>query len=405
MGLISRIRWALFDYKNQFVTDDYGQIKKLLFSSGNGGTLSDYSNNIEKVALLYTVLGRKAEYMAQCRYKLMYEESGELVQEDPMYDLINRPNFIQTYKEYIAQYAFLLSKWGVQYQNLILSLSENDPQPQNAHLINLEYEYLDIPRMRYQDMIKEEYPAKLIKYYDGEYRREIPWQELIISWDDTNRTDNFLKGTSKMKAGDQIFTNSQKRLEANNTLTTHAGGTGILSPDPRGAQMGVTSPLMPKEKEELQEEFNKYGVTAGKHKIIFSTNARQWQSIGNPMSEWDFEENTNLDYVLASNLMKMPKELFIKDATYENKKQAEIAYYCGDPLSTCQTWVDGLIKKFNYDDKGIKAVASFDHVPVMQEKKRENAKYWSEVADSIVKLREVGVDESIIEQIISEIQT
>jgi len=347
--------------------------------------LSNKGQDLEKIAMLYTIILKRAEYCSQVEFK--HVKGDKEIVDSKILKLLQTPNTYQSFKEFIYQYVFNLS-FGTAYIENIVPVGFGIDKAQLLHLATKD---LKVPEYGYKQF-KNGDEIKDYVYDYGDGQETIPSDNILAFVDDTQKAKNFLQGTSKTKAGELIFTNSQLRLEADNVLTDKPGGIGVLSTSDKNTN-GVPVPLNPKEKEALHNELKKHGVSKGKRHIILTAAALNYLPLSNPIKDWDLPKNTERDYILACNLFGIPKELMIKDATFENKQYAMLDYYSGDPLSTMQSFADKLMRYFKEEGE---LIASYDHVPVMQKKRKERAEYLNTFLAAMKLAQELGVDPQII---------
>ncbi len=388
MGFFSNIRRL---FQDEVVTKD--DINEYLSSMYLDSRPID---NPEKILLLYTCIGKRAEACTQVAFE-SHNAEGDLVEDDALVNLMRKPSNLQTKKEFIYQIVTDLSIFGslkiqvVRHRRTVLA-------PEKVHLIALDQSKLTYPDFTYKNWVLDALPIKPVVYQEAGQSVNILPEAIILMYDDAPLKGTAYKGSSKAVAGKQLFSTSELRREADNVLTGKPGGMGILS---QGASkdMGITVPLLDDEKKDLQKQFRRYGVSKSKFHAILSPTPKLWQPIAQPLKEWAFPEMNEWDYIMAANLFKIPKELLIKDATYENKQQALLDYYSGDPLSTMQSYADAMVRYFEWPNK---ITASFSHLPIMQaaEKKRvETAILKTTLAQSLKDLGHSEMADNVLNSI------
>ena len=356
--------------------------------------LTNFELDPSKVSLLFTMIDKRGTTFSQVKFKA-FNKAGKEIEDHDLITKLKNPNRLQGWKEFAAQYAWYLSVMGIDWVNTVFP--EGFKSLEDSQIININPTFLKVPNIGYKEMITNDFP-EFIWYDDGKVRTKINMESLTPFWDTTQKPSNWFEGISRSKAGKLIFSNSQLRLEADNTLTGKPGGIGIMSTSKETTSSGLTIPLSKNEKDRLHEELKQYGVASGKRHVILTNASVDYQAMANPFKEWEFSDSNNRDFMQACNLFQIPKELLVSDATYENKQYAMIDYYQGDPLTAMQNLIDGLAKAYGFTED---FEASYDHIPVMQVKKREQAQYLNTYFDALKKAQDLGANEKTINDLVN----
>ena len=128
--------------------------------------------------------------------------------------------------------------------------------------------------------------SDLVQYYDlhtNGYSVQIDTEDIFHHKDISLNSDNLISGQSRLVSLQDPVSNIIASYEARNVLITRRGAIGILSNE--GKDSIGTTPLLPGEKEDLQEDFKKYGVTRGQLQVIISNAGLKWQSMTFPTKD------------------------------------------------------------------------------------------------------------------------
>jgi len=303
---------------------------------------------------LYAVLSRISQTVARLNYSVV--NNGNEVVKGDIYNLFKQPNETQMWQTFIEQLTlnlltgetFILNETVVGYENNLLSMKILNNRHVEVILDgnqNVGY-YRYYERGRYIDYPPERiYHISLanIVYNDGEkaYRGLSPLEPLV-----------------------NTFTASNNIIEAESAIFKNRGITGILTND-------SDVPLLPKDQEKLQEEWQNSTAGASRFGMVKIINSKL-RYLELSMSPKELQlTGTNIDKLRTiCNVYNIDSSLFNDPAnkTYNNREEAQKAFYfdCVIPwaeliLSYLNNWFK---KAWQNDDE---IIINYDKIDALKE--------------------------------------
>ena len=345
-------------------------------------------------AELKTCIDKIAKMFSNMEILLVDDEGNELTNDELM-EMLQNPNALQSLNEFLEYYIIQKYVYGNQfiyksqpsklsYKNtLLLSISAENIQPVISGKI---YEQKNI-----RDIIKR---YELLE--NGRKVKDLKTDEVL--WSKFADIDNPLMGVSPLKTLKFQLTNTKLAYEHRNVIMKNKGAIGMITNESGTSNgMGFT-PVTPEEQSKIAKDYeDNYGVEDGKKKIIISNKPLRWQPMSYPTRDLLLFEEIEANKLAMIDYFGLKAELFsTKSNTYENVRQAirgtyqDLIYPIADEF--CQA-----LTSFLKVPNG-KLIASYKHVPILQEQKD-----YKSIVDSINSavtngLLDVEVGRTIIEQ-------
>jgi uncharacterized protein YozE (UPF0346 family) len=189
---------------------------------------------------------------------------------------------------------------------------------------------------------------------------------------DTN-DENYLKGTSKIENLKAPLNNIRAAYDARGTNLRNLGALGIISSAARDGTGSI--PLIQSEKEDVQNELRNYGVLKSQWRYIVSSKALDYTQISTDLDKLETFEEVAADFDKICDSFGLTRFIFstAEGTTFTNKKEAEKQAYQDTIIPESREWTDALNKYFETENESWQIVGRFDHLPVLQEDKNENA--------------------------------
>lgn len=294
--------------------------------------------------------------------------SENFVRDADIVNLLNKPNVLQTQKQFFAQQNIYVDIFGycpvLKIKNMGVTTSIWNIPP---WLFDLKYTGAWLK----QNKITGIYTDYVMMWEGG--RTTLDPNDLFFIFDDGigTQTDAALTiPDSRMVSHEYPINNIIGTYKSLNTLISKKGAIGILSNNSKD-QVG-TLPLDPKDKEQLQNDFKSYGLTGQAHQIIITNASLSWQSMALPIKDMMFfeglEEFTNSlcdAYGLPPELLAQAK----KDINYENKKAAKKDFYSSTIIPEGDSRMQQFTKGIISEDKKQRIQYNFEAIDVLQEEK------------------------------------
>lgn len=342
--------------------------------------------------ILRFAINKRAEYISQANFYV----KGDRGKEDPVLDLINSPNPLQSKSDYLFQLAVFTMLHGDSFM-YPLAGDSFIKDPERSMLFNLPGNYV-LNRNDYQvsisDFLESEDYQEEIKYQytNGEDQIKFRHSEVMPVYDTANGVGLKLnRGLSKIDSLKKVLDNVNTALEGKNVVLDSPGGVGIIS---SSREMdGKSLPLTPDEKDNLQNKINNYGISKGKHKFLFTSANVNFQPFNISIDNFNFDEGIVNDAIWVMSAYNIPPEIAgHKNSTYENKEKAMLSVY-----QDCQSFVDNIAQKIG-NWYGVEIEASFDHIPVVaesiQSSNKDKLNMFRDFSYSLNQLKSAGIEVS-----------
>ncbi len=319
---------------------------------------------------LQAIINYRGRVFADMRIKMVDKEGKET--ERPIPDLLIQPNPLQNFKEFAMQYHVLRDIFGNGFIHPVFGKDTTKTRvmwnlpPVNAEVIPTEA--VDKGTLILFNATKQE---EIIKEYRFKYQdNEITYPpEEIIHFNDNQvsfKGDKFLLGDSKIRPLQQACGNIKHAYEARGILIQNSA-LGILSNDAKDAVTG-TVPIIPKDREDLQEDFKtKYGLTKEKWQLIITNMSLLWQSMAVDVGKLKLFEEVDSDYRAIAAAYSFPPELLQpKSGTslnQESKDESLRQLYQDATIPEANEFLLGLTNFLGLD---MILKADFSHIAVLQ---------------------------------------
>ena len=334
---------------------------------------------------LQAILNYRALAFADMHVKAQDKEGNE--KEIPQLGLFAKPNPLQGFKEFAIQYHVLKDIFGNGFIHPVFFKPENaevmwNLPPVNAEVIPVDNAIIPFNTTDLSEIVKEyqfQYDGKTLHYPPEEI---IHYNDNQVQFDD----DKFLLGSSKLTPLVQACMNIKAAYESRGVLIENSA-LGILSNATSDSVTG-TAPLDNKDKQDLQNDYAKYGLTKAKWQLILTNMSLNWQSMAVDKSKLKLFEEVDADFRTIANAYSFPPEILQTDSTYENKEKAIKQLYTGSIKPEADGWLQGFSNFMGLEN--ITFVSDFSHVPELQAdlEKRSKAMNWASM--SLAKAIESG---------------
>jgi hypothetical protein len=156
---------------------------------------------------------------------------------------------------------------------------------------------------------------------------------------------------------------------------------GIISTRDRSASAAI--PMKSGEKTEVQQKLSdRYGLVEGRDKFLVTNKDLMFQSLLTNIGNLGLPDAFKMAMDTICDRMGLQTELLsLKDATYENKKTAEIAQYNSQTIPYCNKFGRMLTNILGLQN--CQVVYDFSHISVLQENEKEKADIMQVYVNSV----------------------
>lgn len=183
--------------------------------------------------------------------------------------------------------------------------------------------------------------------------------------------NNYLTPISKIAGLDWAVSNVMAAMEADNVLLRKKGPLGFISHDAAATKDSVAGyiPMGTKEKQEIQENLNNYGMSWDQFQYVISRTAVKWNPISFSLKDLMTKETVKQGIETICDRFNYPFPLLAneKGTTFSNQSGAERGLYQNNVILNN----DGDMEEYNFffkmRENGILFQTDFNHLPIMQE--------------------------------------
>jgi hypothetical protein len=282
--------------------------------------------------------------------------------------LLSEPNPFQTWEEFNSQQVVLCKIFG--YCPVFAVCPAGFDKSHSISLFNLNPYYA-------KPVLNEKYSlydksGSLIKSWKITIQGEdynISSDDILLIKDgfvDAQASDSGLP-ISKIAGLDYFVSNICAAMEADNVLLKKKGPLGVFSYDAK-PDIGGILPMKGSEKDELQQELSRYGLTLGQLQYVISKTPIKWNSMSFNLRDLMTKETVRQGIEGICDRIGYPAELMSgKNATYENRSSAEKYFYQNNVIPFSLRRAARYDKFFGLDEDGVSIIMDYDHLPVLQE--------------------------------------
>lgn len=354
----------------------------------------EYLKNYLEVPELASVINIKARARAKVDWQIISKTTGLPVKNnEPIIRALKRPNYFQSQQEFIMQSVLFQEIFGNEFMYFLSPVG----QPNNIKgIFTLPPLIVDIEELNTPPFWLNTELSDRVKYYAtwGGQRYELEQSKIIhINNSKVNVKDtDMLLGDSPMKSLAVPIQNIRAAYEARNVLIENRGALGILTNN-SGDAIGSSLPLDGKEKENLQENWkSKYGLAKDKWQLLITSMNLKWQQMSVDTDKLKLFEETKADTEQICDAYGVPFELLAnqKGTTFENQRTAEKRLYTNAIIPEAEEQAAAINRKIDTENKSWYLRASFDHLDIFQEDKKERAQSISMLINGLSKAYQDG---------------
>lgn len=337
---------------------------------------------------LAAVIYKKAEMFANMQVKATKRGKDGSVTElenNEIVALIKKPNVLQSWESFCKQYMIYKEIYGNNFIYKNKPLSSRPP----TSLWNLPSGQVEImPTGMY---FKQTSLIDIIEKYklniNGQWEY-IPTEEILYIPENLDMSTELLKGTSKIDALKIPISNIIGALKTLNCITYDRGALGILSNQSKDSTGGGI-PMSEEERERIETQYRKqFGINADQMRTIITNSSLAYQSMTFPTKDLILLEQLEDDFSIICGTYGMDRDIFpsLKGATFENKKNGEIATYQSTIQPEADSFMRCLSEDFGLSQQGIELIADYSWLPLLQNDKQIESNMKTSDAQTIISL-------------------
>ena len=330
---------------------------------------------------LRTVINKRATMMASNEPKL-YDKSGNIVESHWLLDLIKKPNAVQSWSDVV----YSISVQDALYSNVVCYAPLRSFNQRNL-FVTLPANKLEImlSGKKLKQMDKEDLIDKFIFTYDDNSKEHIQWKDAIYLT--TADGMNIVKPISRIDSVKYPLSNIQAQYKKRNVLLENIGAIGILSAQQN--DMGGAIPMSPEERDQIRKDWYR----RSKDELLITEANVNWQPMSYPTKDLLLFEELNADKIALIDVYGLNINIFSseKGSTFTNVRDSIRMCYTDTIIPETQQIYDSIINQFGLDEEGYYLEACFDHLPILQTDKKEEAEVRKTNSETIKSLFDMGV--------------
>lgn len=283
--------------------------------------------------------------------------------------LLKNPNPLQTWEEFNSEQIVLCKIFGYcpvyaicpfgmdkSYSKALYNLNPFFCQP----MLNEDFDMTDLDTI---GTIKNWQLTIFGKSYTIEN------QDILLVKDGylNNTSGNFGLPISKIAGLDYFVSNICAAMEADNVLLKKKGPLGIFSYDQKPDIAGFI-PMTPEEKNDLQSDLDRYGLTHSQLQFIISKTPVKWNSVSFNLRDLMTKETVRQGVDSICDRFAYPAELMSgKNATYENRDSAEKYCYQNNVIPFSIRRMSSYDDFFGLNETEASLNLDYNHLVVLQD--------------------------------------
>jgi phage portal protein BeeE len=344
-------------------------------------TTEDYVQAWNQCPPLVSVLIRKAQADINGKVAFYYRESGEPVKGDynpavkTVKRLFNKPNPMQTWRQFRIQQKIYQGLFGFCPVLMVKPAGFNNPLD-TYQMWNLPPQYLEIHttgKYIYAQKV-DDIIDRIVFKYGGKSIDLAPIDVLLLN-DSGISLHNQIVSDSRIRALVAPISNVVAANEANNVIIKKRGALGILANRDKDAT-GEKVAIPKGEKEALQKEFQRYGLSHEQAQVIITSANLEWQRMAMPVKELMLHETVQAGAQQICDQYGYPYELMgnTRGTSFANKKEAKQTLYQDTIIPEGCTDFEAYNEYFRFVDTTVEMRYEFSHVEALQVTEEEKAK-------------------------------
>ena len=320
-------------------------------------------------SILTSIVTKKVSAMGDARYWVQDAEGND-VKSPEILERMQRPNQYQTLSEFVCMIEFFSQIFGKAYIVRIAPVGFED-----------QFELYVVPNLMVTEnesviggasfAPRADIMDYTISFGDG-YQRTIPKEDMFVVNDVTYSLNKMGGAVSRMESLQYPINTFISSYDAVNELLVNRGMLGIISLMSDDPTTAMAIPQTKKDKQELEEALNKYGVLKGRLKYAITAFKASYVPISSTISDLgltDIQRNCKKDIAYT---YQVPSILLdVEGSTYSNFGEAKLEFYTNDIIPSARN-IMSVVNRI-YGNENPFVTPNFDHLELFQNAKRQQA--------------------------------
>jgi hypothetical protein len=330
--------------------------------SGHQSAIDAY----QKCAPVSAIINKKAQAFINGKIEILNSNESPATSSDAkkLKKLLKKPNPLQSWSQFEAQAYIYQQLFGFTMWLPIKPFGF--PNIDATSLWNIPPYMLDIRESKELFFQPDAQIIQKIILTYKDTKTELNPQDIVILEDFTPNFTSLIIPQSRLKACAMPINNIIGAYEGRNTLINYRGALGILTPD---NDSDGTIPLSPKDKEDLQYDFSKYGIRQQQWQVIISNAALKWQQMGYATKDLMLFEEIEDDIMRLCDAYNYPYRLLSseKSASYNDVKEFKKFLYQDAIIPEANSFYEQINQFFGLEALNLILKKDFSDVAILQD--------------------------------------
>ena len=310
-------------------------------------------------------------------YDIKADGEKELIEDGELYNLLQQPNRLQTFTEFLDESMIYLLLSGNNYINGYKSLGMGDVFRElnvlSSQFVTIESGGIESPIKSYL------YQDTRNITFDADDVMQVKYPN--PKGDGSDR----LYGLSPLEAGNMALQSSNNIYDAKGNIVKNSGVNGMIS---SGSERSLTK----EQGDAMQEAWDKKNRNTSKYGQNLVTSAQvTYQQLGLSPDKLQLLEGSIQDLRALCRIYSVPSQLFndVAGTTFNNMDTAKKSLYTEAVLPNLNLWLQSFNNWFisdwsKHDNKNYCLEADISSIEVLQQNQREEADKDKVIADTII---------------------
>lgn len=332
-------------------------------------TVTGQAQAYASCSILASIITKKVSAIADARYWLQDLDGNDVTKPEEL-ARIKQPNKWQTLSEFVCMVEFFTQIFGKAYIVKVAPVGFGD-----------DFELFVVPNTMVDEV---ERPVSVADIFTpqaeiAEYRIPCGGATIVLPRDevyvvnDSSYSFNRMGGTtSRLEVLQEPINTFVSAYQAVTELLVNRGMLGIISLRSDDPATDLAVPSTKADRENLEASLNRYGILRGRMKYaITAFNAAHVpvSSTIRDLGVTDIQRNCKKDIAYT---YQVPSILLdVEGSTYSNFGEAKLEFYTGDIIPSANNIMRILNRIYGFEGFGV--VATFDHLELFQNAKRQQA--------------------------------
>ena len=330
---------------------------------------------------LRAVITKRASMMASSKPCLV-DRDGNEIENHWMNDVIKKPNANQSWSDFI----FSIGVQDGLYSNTFIYSPIRSfkirnlmvPLPSNKIKINTTGKKL-------KQMDVDGLVQNYVFYYDDGENETLETTDVIYIT--TSDGMNLINPISRIESLKYPLSNISAQYHKRNVLLENIGAIGILTAI--NFDIGGSIPMTPEDKKQIQRDWFK----RSKDELIITESDVDWKPMSFPTKDLLLFEELTADKIALIDAFGLSIHLFSseKGTTFTNVRDSIRMCYQDTIIPETQQIYDAISQQIGLTNDGLRLIAEFDHLPVLQTDELQSAQTMKTRAEAVEKIIPFGV--------------